>query len=592
MPHTKFDFNRTFDVIIAGGGPAGCVLASRLSEESTQNVLLIEAGPDAVAPGAEHPDVLDPFSLVASSNPAFCWPGLIAETGADLGDGSPRATGPYLQGYGVGGGSNINGMGVDRGQPGDYDAWRDLGAEGWAWKDVLPYFKKLEHDLDFAGSSASSMHGDSGPMPVRHLRRSRWAPFAAAIADALQRRGFEYIDDYTADFREGLGAPPFNCLPDRRVSASMAYLTREVRSRPNLEILANTRADRICLEGTRATGVFVHRDGVPMIVRGRQIVVSCGAIQSPALLMRSGIGPGEHLARHGIEVVHDSPGVGANLHNHPCLVLTMYLPREAAQASDNPFFLQNWLRFSSHHPGCRQNDMHLMAFNKCDWHKLGERVGAVAVSVLESFSKGRVELASSDPGVAPQVHFNLLADSRDEERLVSGFRFALELLADPTVARIRRQIFHPNDRLVASLTRRNSWNGFKARAIALILDRAPLRRVLLAKASIDPEMLLANEKALRDFVRKYAGLQYHVCGTCRMGRSGDADAVVDSAGRVRGIEALRVVDASIFPTIPRAYTHFLVIMAAEKLADVIKSDRRASSSLESPSAGQENSRAS
>src|SRR5262249_4093493 len=162
------------------------------------------------------------------------------------------------------------------------------GADGWTWKDVLPYFKKLEHDIDFSGSSASAMHGDHGPMPVRRLPRSRWAPFAAAISEALQRRGYAYIEDYTADFGEGFSAVPTNCLPDRRVSASMAYLTREVRRRPNLKILASTRADRLSLEGTRVNGVVVRADGVMRSFRARQVVVSCGAIQSPALLMRSG----------------------------------------------------------------------------------------------------------------------------------------------------------------------------------------------------------------------------------------------------------------------------------------------------------------
>ena len=578
MASATLDLNRIFDVVIAGAGPAGCVLASRLSEESDRQVLLVEAGPDAAAPGTEHPDLLDPFALVASNNPTFHWPELVAETGADLGDGEPRLTNPYLQGYGVGGASNINGMGVDRGQPGDYDEWRALGADGWGWDGVLPFFKKLERDVDFLGSGFISVHGNIGPMPVRRLPRSRWAPFSAAIGDALQGRGFPFLEDYTADFREGFSAAPTNSLPERRVSASMAYLTREVRSRPNLSILADARVYRLSMEGRRAKGVFVKLgDGeFTALARGRQIIVSCGAIQSPLLLMHSGIGPGMDLSGHGIEVVLDKPGVGANLQNHASIALPTYLTPEATQAPDNPSLLQGWLRFSSNHSECHQNDMHLMAFNKCDWHRLGGRVGAIAVAVLKPYSQGRVELASCDPMVAPRVRFNLLSDSRDYERLVTGVRFVLELLADPKVATMHRELFVPNEHVVAQLSRRNSWNRFMAWSIVSILDRTPLRRVILAKARIDSEKLLADEKALRRFVRAFAQPQYHVCGTCRMGRADDAAAVVDSDGGVHGIEALRVVDASIFPTIPRAYTHFVVLMAAEKIADAIKSSWRLS----------------
>src|ERR1700722_6786337 len=391
LSDVRMQFHKVFDVIVAGGGAAGCVLASRLSEESDRQILLVEAGPDPAAPGAEHPDILDPFALVSSNNPAFHLPGLVAENGPNFGSSATLVTAPYLQGYGIGGSSNINGMGVDRGQPGYDDQWRELGAEGWGWSEVLPYFKKLEHDLDFThpNTAALAMHGNTGPLAVRGLPRSRWAPFAAAIGDALERRGFPFIEDYTADFREGFSAASTNSLPDRRVSAAMAYLTSEVRRRPNLTILANTQVMRLNFDGKRVNGIFVRppgkeADSHSQLIGGTQIVVACGAIQTPALLLRSGIGPAPQLQSHGIEVIHHLPGVGANLQNHPCVALTSYLPRSATQAVDNPFFLQNWLRFSSHQPLCNENDMHLMPFNKGDWHELGRRVGTVVVSVLES----------------------------------------------------------------------------------------------------------------------------------------------------------------------------------------------------------------
>jgi 5-(hydroxymethyl)furfural/furfural oxidase len=554
-----------FDVIIAGAGPAGCALASRLSERSDKRVLLIDAGPDTV-PGTEHADTLSPFPL---PRPELCWPGLVAEMGLNSRDGSPDAPRTYLQGYGVGGASNINGMGADRPQPGDMEEWRASGAKGWGWDDVLPYFKKLEHDLNF---SDSATHGVSGPMPVRRLPRARWANFATAIADAVQRRGLALIEDYNTDFREGVGAAPTNCLEDRRVSASMAYLTAEVRRRPNLTILSGARVDHVGFTGRRAEGVQVQVDGAAKFLRGRQIIVSCGALQSPALLMRSGIGPREHLAKHGIPVVSDLAGVGANLQNHPYVALATYLPRTALQPADNPWMLQNWLRFSSNHHGCVANDMHIIPLNRCAWHELGRRVGAVAVSVFKAYSVGCVELSSADPAVSPRVRFNMLSDPRDYERLVSGLRFALQLLTDPGVAKLRCEVFLPNFHLVGSLGRRNAWNALKARVIAWILDRAPLRRVLLVGATLDPEKLLADESALRKFVATRAQLQYHPCGTCRMGASDENTTVVDSAARVLGVEALRVVDASIFPTILRANTHFTVLMAAEKIADAVKAE--------------------
>jgi 5-(hydroxymethyl)furfural/furfural oxidase len=567
----QFDEKKIFDVIIVGAGPAGCVLASRLSEEPGRQILLIEAGPDVAAPGKEHPDVLDQFALNSTNNDAFHWPDLVAEVGADLGKGAARVQRPYIQAHGVGGASNINGMGADRGQPGDYDEWLDLGADGWGWKDVLPYFKKLEHDLDYADNTAGA-HGASGPLPVRRLSRAHWAPFSAAMANALQRRGFPFIEDYNGDFCEGVSSAPTNSLPSHRVSASMAYLTRAVRQRPNLTILANAKVDRISLQGKRANGVFMRACGTASHVRGQQIVVSCGAIQSPALLMRSGIGSAAQLDRHGIGVVQDLRGVGANLQNHPYVSLVVYLPRGSAQPADNPWFLQNWVRFSSNHPECISNDMHLIPLNKCAWHDLGRHIGVVVLSVFKPYSKGSVELSDPDPARPPNVRFNLLADPRDSERLVLGIRFVLELLTDPAVTKVRGQIFYPDGRVVAGLGRRSAWNRFRARAITFAFERERLRALLLAKSSIDPHLLLRDEHALRDLVRRDAQPQYHVCGTCRMGRAGDPDAVVDSVAFVRGMEALRVVDASIFPAIPRANTHLTVVMAAEKIADVIKSE--------------------
>jgi 5-(hydroxymethyl)furfural/furfural oxidase len=218
---TADPLSQVFDIAIVGAGAAGCVLASRLSEDAGKRVLLLEAGPDAPV-GAEHPDILDPFP-VSWGNPDFSFPELPAELGAEQGDGSQRLSGPYIQGYGVGGGSNINGMAVDRGVPADYDEWERQGAEGWGWKGVLPFFNKLENDLDFSGR----LHGNTGPMPVRRIPRDDWPPFCASLGDAFERRQFGFVPDCNAEFGAGFSPTPMNAMPDRRVSASTAYPGRQ-----------------------------------------------------------------------------------------------------------------------------------------------------------------------------------------------------------------------------------------------------------------------------------------------------------------------------------------------------------------------------
>jgi 5-(hydroxymethyl)furfural/furfural oxidase len=562
-----------YDALIVGAGPAGCVLANRLTEDPSKRVLLIEAGPDVTRPGSELPDIVDPFCLSASNNSLLHWPGLTASLGPADESGASSTEVPFLQAWGVGGASNVNGMGVDRAHPEDFEEWNALGVTGWTWDQVLPYFRKLETDLDFGQPAGrSELHGNSGPMPVRRLPRSAWAPFAAAVASACERRGYPFVDDYTGDLREGFSAAPTNSLPDRRVSAAMAYLNQEVRNRPNLQILSSARVDRVNLDRRCVQGVDVHSDTGARRITARQVILACGALQSPVVLMHSGIGPAARLSALGIDVVRDVPAVGANLQNHPCVTLTTYLSRKAVQATNNPSFLQQWLRYSSNHRRAPPRDMHIMPFNTCAWHALGRRVGAITVSVMKSYSAGSVQLSSADPAARPRIAFNLLADPCDLERLIDGTRLTLALLSDPAVALLHHEVFVPNGQLIATLNPRTGWNRFRAAALVSLLNSRPLRSLLLTHSRIDTERLLSDERALREFVQRSVQPQYHVCGTCRMGRDEDPKAVVDSVGRVKGLHGLRIVEASIFPTIPRAYTHFVVLMAAEKLSDAIKSE--------------------
>lgn len=559
MNHKKFDF------IVVGAGAAGCVLAARLSELPDVQVLLIEAGGDR-QPGNEHPDISEPFPI-SFSNPQFSWPSLVAEVGVDPGNGKPRKSRHYLQGYGVGGGSIINGMVAFRGQPGDYDTWQELGARGWAWNDVFPYFRKMERDLDFPDSPG---HGHSGPMVVRRNPSHNWGPFSKAVGTFLERRGFRYLDDYNTDFGDGFSSLPMTNLPDRRVSTVSAYLDESTRQRPNLTILPEAFVERLSISGSQVKGVVAVVNRTRMTIHGRETIVSCGGIFSPALLMRSGIGPGAALQQLGIPVVRHLPGVGQNLQNHPKIEVAAHLPRSSMQAAEQRDHGQNCLRYSSGLKGCEPHDMGLISLNRTGWHPLGKRVGAVAVALYQPMSKGTVELVSAQPDVHPRVRFNMLEDPKDFARMESGLRFGLEILADKEVRKMRNEALFAKGGIVSSLGKRSRSAWLKSLGISSLLDVAPVRRAVMSQTGIDPAKVLRNESQIRDFVAQHTTISHHVSCTCKMGDESDPDAVLDPDCRVLGVDGLRVVDASVFPRIVRAGMYLPVMMVAEKMSDRIK----------------------
>lgn len=550
------------DFLIIGAGAAGCVLANRLSADPGTSVMVVEAGPDH-APGAEPFAVADSYYRAVYHDELF-WPHIAAK----VRDGA-AATQAYMRAKLVGGGSSVNAMMAVRGLPDDFAEWTALGVAGWAWDDVLPFFRKLEADRDFAGP----LHGIDGPIPIRRHRRADWPPVVAAAARALEGRGLGFVDDLNALPAEGFARVPLNNTPDRRVSAAMAYLSPAVRRRPNLALRAGVTAERLTVAGGRATGAVVRGpDGAAETIAARQVIVSAGALGSPMLLLRSGIGPAAALRALGIAVVADLAGVGENLHDHPSAGVALTVRRGAMQDAAMRPAANLAVRLSSRLAGAPAHDLYIPVYNKTTWHALGRRIGLILVVLYKPFSRGRLRLASPDPHAPPDVVLNALADPRDMARLKVGFRLAMAIARDPALAPVTHGAFP------ASLTdRTRGLNVRSARNAALGALAAPLmdvgfaRRALVDRVLSDGTRLadLDDDAALEAWLSANARSFLHACGSCRMGAADDALAVLDSECRVRGVAGLRVVDASVMPAITRASLHIPTLMVAERAADLI-----------------------
>jgi choline dehydrogenase len=500
-----------FDVVIVGAGPAGCVLASRLTEEANRTVALIEAGPDYGADRSAWPaDLRDPWQIWRESH---TW-------GFTHANRPPGRLSALERAKVVGGSSTVNACMWLRGSAADYDGWAGLGNSGWGWADLLPYFRKIESD-----PIGGEMHGSDGPVPVFRVDTSNLTPVDEAFLATADELGFDYVPDANGSPSQlpGISPSPKNIAGGERFNAAFTYLAR-ARGRDNLTIIPDTHVDRVLFENDTAGGVFAA-DG--RVVRGHEVIISSGAYSSPAILLRSGVGPAADLNDLGIPVIADRPGVGAHLLDHPnineAFVREFEIRPEFVPAAKSymPFLIKGRSNRSD-----REIDYHLYLGQVFDEER---RAWVFWMSVVLQWatSCGHVRIASADPYAAPEIDHNWLSDPADLEALCDAVEVCGRLACTP-----------------------------------------PLSNMFVPGSGELPPW--QDRDALRAWVRDNVSTTWHPSSTCRMGPANDPMAVVDGEGKVYGVNDLRVVDASIFPTGPRANLHCTVTAVAEKIADGVR----------------------
>ena len=507
-----------YDHVIVGGGTAGCIVAARLSEDPGRSVLLLEAGPDF--PDFEQlPDMLKlgwgtvNLEARAAGSP-YNW----SFTGVATPEQGPM---PVPRGKALGGSSAINGQTFIRGAAEDFDTWASRGNDQWSYIQCLPYFRKLESDADFH----DDFHGTEGPVPVRRFPRESWPVLQEAFFQACSYAGYPYSPDVNNPDATGISQRAENNIDGVRMSMALAYIA-PIRHRLNLTIKPNAQAVRVIIDGTRATGLEVDSGGERFVVEGEEIILCSGAVVSPQILMLSGIGPRSQLEAFGIPMVADSPGVGQNMRDHPNVQVRFRVREGTREDPDAMRALR--LRYTASGSDT-PNDMILSPASLNTVVRDGDDPShSINCGLYLAAGQGELRLTSADPQEQPSMEYRYLEEEWDRARLRESVRMCIGLL------------------------QHQAYNS-------------------IVEETVSPSPAdLASDGALDAWMRRTVSTSYHISGTCKMGTDDDPMAVVDQHLKVRGVEGLRVVDASVMPDVVRANTNVTTMMIAERAADFIK----------------------